>query len=49
MKHDGMMDGMGGMMWGMGLFGLLILALIILLISALIKYLFFDGKRGNYE
>ena len=49
MKHDGMMDGMGGMMWGMGLFGLLILALVILLIAALIKYLFFAGKRGNYE
>lgn len=32
-----MMDGMG---WGMGLVGLLMLALLVLAISALIKYLF---------
>ena len=35
-----MMDnGMGGMMWGMSLFGLLGLALVVLVIAALIKYL----------
>ena len=40
---QGMMgDGtMGGMMWGMGLFGLLGLILVLLLIAALVKYVFF--------
>lgn len=38
-----MMDGMtgGGMMWGMGLGGLLGLAVFVLVIAALIKYVFF--------
>ena len=42
-----MMDGMmgGWMMWGMGLGWLLILALVVLGIAALVKYLFFN-KRG---
>ena len=42
-----MMNGMmsGGMMWGMGLFGLLILLLLVLGVGALIKYLFFDSQR----
>jgi hypothetical protein len=31
--------GGGAMMWGMGLFGLLVLVLIVLAIAALIKYL----------
>jgi hypothetical protein len=35
----------GGMMWGMGLFGLLILVLVVLGAAALVKYLFFGGKR----
>jgi hypothetical protein len=34
-----MMD--GGMMWGMGLGGLLVLALVVLAIAALVKYVFF--------
>jgi hypothetical protein len=38
MMHD--MTG-GGMMWGMGLFGLVILILALLAIAALVKYLFF--------
>jgi hypothetical protein len=38
MMHN-MMD--GGMMWGMGLVGLLIIIVVILVIAALIKYLFF--------
>lgn len=46
MINDTMMDSMGGMMWGMGLIGLLVLTLIILLIAALVKYLFF-GERGT--
>lgn len=37
-----MMDGMsGGAMWGMGLIGALVLALLVLGVAALIKYLFF--------
>ncbi len=44
---QGMMDGtMGvGMMWGMGLFCLLILVLVVLGAGALIKYLFFSDRR----
>ena len=37
--HD-IMD--GGMMWGMGIFGLVALIVTVLLIAALIKYLFFS-------
>jgi hypothetical protein len=35
-----MMDG-GGMMWGMGLGGVIVLVLVALAIAALIKYIFF--------
>ena len=45
---NGMMDGngmMGGeMMWGMGLFGLAVLVVLVLAGAALVKYLFFDGR-----
>ena len=34
-----MMD--GGMMWGMGLGGLIALIILILVIAALVKYVFF--------
>lgn len=45
---QGMMDGIGGgMMWAMGLFCLLIFVVLVLATSALIKYLFFDGRRGK--
>lgn len=46
---QGMMDGMmgGGMMWGIGLFWLLILSVLALAIGALVKYLFFSGKRNQ--
>ena len=37
-------DGMGGMMWGMGLFGLLGAAVLVLAIVALIKYLL-SGRK----
>ena len=37
----GMMDHMSGMMWGMGLGGLLVLAVLVLGVAALGKYLFF--------
>ena len=41
-----MMDHMmgGGMMWGMGLLGLLLLIVLVLAAAALIKYLFFDRR-----
>ena len=44
---QGMMDGMmgGGMIWGIGRFWVLILVVIVLSAGALIKYLFFSGKR----
>ncbi|MDW3208181.1 MAG: hypothetical protein RLW87_21015 [Alphaproteobacteria bacterium] len=43
-----MMDCMGGMMmWGMGLVGLLVVALLVLGIAGLIKYLFVDARRRN--
>jgi hypothetical protein len=38
MMHD-MMG--GGMMWGMGLFGGIALIVVVLLIAALAKYVFF--------
>lgn len=38
-----MMDHMtGGMMWGMGLIGILVLLLLVLGVAALAKYLFFS-------
>lgn len=43
MMHSMMRDMMdGGMMWGMGAFGLVGLVVLILVIAALIKYLFFE-------
>ena len=33
----------GGMMWGMGLVGILVLVLLVLTIAALAKYLFWRG------
>lgn len=41
----GMMDAMGGMIWGMGLFWLLVLVLLVLGIAALVKYIF-GGRRS---
>jgi hypothetical protein len=39
---QGMMGGsMEGMMWGMGLFGLLCLIIALLIVAALVKYVFF--------
>jgi hypothetical protein len=36
-----MMHDMGGIMWGMGLIGLLVIAVLALACAALVKYLFF--------
>lgn len=38
-----MMDGFGGMGWGMGLIGILVLVLVVLGIAALVKYLASKG------
>jgi hypothetical protein len=35
----------GGMMWGMGLIGLLLIIVLVLGAAALIKYLFFSSGR----
>lgn len=40
-----MMDCMGGMMWGMGLVGLLVVVLLVLGIAALTKHLFFGPRQ----
>jgi hypothetical protein len=36
-----MMDNMGAMGWGMGLIGLLGVLILVLVIAALVKYVFF--------
>jgi hypothetical protein len=43
-----MMDHMmgGGMMWGMGLIGLLVIIVLVLGAAALVKYLFFTKRPG---
>ncbi len=40
-----MIEGMGGMMVGMGLVWLLVLAVLVLAAAALVKYLFFSGRK----
>lgn len=46
-----MIDGgawmMPGMMWGMGLLWLLLVIVLVLVAAALVKYLFFEGRRGR--
>ena len=42
-----MNDMMPGMMWGMGLFWLLVVIVLILAAAALIKYLRTGGKEGR--
>lgn len=39
-----MHDMMGGMMWGMGLIGVLVIIVLVLAILALGKYLFRSGR-----
>lgn len=42
MMHGMMGDGtMGGMMWGIGVFGLVLLVLVVLAVAASVTYLFF--------
>jgi hypothetical protein len=40
-----MQEMMGGMMWGMGLFWILAVIVLVLLVAALVKYLFFSKSR----
>jgi len=42
-----MMDQMmgGGMMWGMGLIGVLIIIVLILAAAALVRYIFLSGSK----
>ena len=42
---NAMMECGAGMMWGMMLFGVLALVVLILLLAALVKYLFFSMGR----
>ncbi len=44
----GAMDGMCiAMMWGMGAAGLLLVLGLVLGVAALVKYLFFNARRGQ--
>lgn len=36
-----MMDDMTGMMWGMGVAGLVVAVVLVLVVAALVKYVFF--------
>ena len=49
MNQNGMMEGMSGLMWGMGFYGLFLLVVVILLVAALVKYLFFDKKESKSD
>ncbi|GAB6042237.1 hypothetical protein JCM17961_29130 [Endothiovibrio diazotrophicus] len=41
-------SGFGGpLFWGHGLIGLLLWLLLFLVVAALVKYLFFDGRKGQ--
>jgi tellurite resistance protein TehA-like permease len=40
-----MIDGMGGMMWGMGLLWLLVIVVLVFAAVALVKYLRTDRSR----
>jgi hypothetical protein len=47
MRGHAMMDYVmgGGMMWGMGLIGLLVIIVLLLAAAALVKYLFFSKTK----
>ena len=45
MMMNGIVDGSGSMMWGMGWGGLLIVVLVVLGVAALAKYLVVNSKR----
>jgi hypothetical protein len=43
-----MMAGSGWMMWGMGLFWVLVLIVLLLAAAALVKYLFFTPREAGH-
>lgn len=43
------MEGMSGMMWGMGVVGLLVVVALVLGIVALAKYVLSDARRGRKD
>lgn len=45
---DCMMEGGPMMMWGMGIVGLLVIAVLVLAVAALLKYLF-SGRRHRED
>ena len=47
MTMNGIMDGSGSMMWGTGLWGVLILVLVVLGVAALAKYLFLNNRQSR--
>ena len=44
---NAMMDGMGAMVWSMGLVWLLVAVVLLLGAAALAKYVFFNGSHGG--
>lgn len=49
MMNETMMNNMGGMMWGMGLVGVLAIAVLVLSAAALVKYLFFSARKEKMD
>jgi hypothetical protein len=49
MQWNDMMEGMGGMMWAMGLVWLLVVLVLVLGAAALVKYLFFDSGKPKRD
>jgi hypothetical protein len=49
MQWNDTMEGMGGMMWAMGVVWLLVVLVLVLAAAALIKYLFFSSSKGKDE
>src|SRR3546814_6176422 len=49
MRWNEMMEGMGGMMWAMGLVWLLLILVLVLAAAALVKYLFFDSRKWKRD
>jgi hypothetical protein len=49
MQWNEMMEGMGGMMWAMGLVWLLVVLVLVLGAAALVKYLFFDSGKPKRD
>jgi hypothetical protein len=46
---NGMTEGGGAMMWGMGLLWLLVIIVLLLAAAALVKYLLSDRRKGQRD